>query len=62
MTKQQDDINFEISEEYKLMIDKMLEEEANGKAQYVSAEHIKNHFLNKCTNILIPKDTSNNSR
>jgi hypothetical protein len=34
-------IDLEISDEYKLMIDKMLDEEANDEAVYVSAESIK---------------------
>jgi hypothetical protein len=40
-------IDLEISDEYKLMIDKMLDEEANDEAVYVSAESIKNRFMGK---------------
>lgn len=44
MTEDQD---FELSSEYKAMIDLMLNEEDNGTAEYVSAEKIKNRFLNQ---------------
>ena len=40
-------IDLEVSDEYKLMIDEMLEDEDSGKAHYVSAESIKNRFMNK---------------
>jgi uncharacterized protein YabE (DUF348 family) len=40
-------IDLEVSDEYKLMIDKMLDEEANGEIKYVSSESIKNRFMNK---------------
>lgn len=40
-------IDLEVSDEYKLMIDKMLKEETNGDAHYISAESIKNRFMNK---------------
>jgi len=39
-----DGLEFELSEEYKLMIDAMLEEENTGQAEYVSLEEIKNRF------------------
>lgn len=34
----------ELSDEYKLMIDEMLEKEEKGEAEYVSIETIKNRF------------------
>jgi hypothetical protein len=37
-------VNLELTDEYKLMIDKMLEEENNGKAGYVSYKYIKDKF------------------
>lgn len=40
-------LNLELTEDYKLMMDKMLEREANGEAKYVSAEDIKNRFRKK---------------
>lgn len=42
----------ELTEEYKLMIDKMLEEETNGEAEYVSAEHIRDRFLNEGSDLI----------
>lgn len=39
-------INLELTDEYKTMIDSMLEEEDKGKAKYVSFESIKNRFNN----------------
>jgi len=36
---------FELSEDYKIMIDKMLEQEDNGEVIYISSEEIKNRFL-----------------
>ena len=52
MANQQNNTEIEVLEEYKLMIDKMLKEEANGEAQYVSAEHIRNKFLNQGSNLI----------
>jgi hypothetical protein len=40
-------VDLELSDEYKSMIDIMLNEETNGEAKYVSAEAIKNRFMNK---------------
>ncbi|MEO6851381.1 MAG: hypothetical protein ABI203_10540 [Mucilaginibacter sp.] len=40
-------LNLELTNEYKNNIDAMLEQEENGKAQYVAFEHIKNRFLKK---------------
>jgi hypothetical protein len=40
-------VNLELSDGYKLMIDTMLEEENNGKAEYVSYKDIKNKFQRK---------------
>jgi hypothetical protein len=40
-------LNLELTDEYKTMIDKMLDEEENGEAVYVSAETIRNKFLGK---------------
>ncbi|XHR95214.1 hypothetical protein ACFJIV_00415 [Mucilaginibacter sp. UC70_90] len=37
-------VNLELTDEYKKMIDGMLDEEPKGKAKYVSFEHIKNRF------------------
>jgi uncharacterized protein YabE (DUF348 family) len=37
-------INLELTDEYKAMMDSMLDEEDKGKAGYVSFEHIKNRF------------------
>jgi hypothetical protein len=33
-----------LSEDYKSMIDAMLEEEVNGQAEYVSLDEVKNQF------------------
>lgn len=41
------DLNCELSDDYKLMIDRMVEQEENGTAKYVSAEEIKTRFLKK---------------
>ena len=40
-------LNLEVSDEYKAMIDKMIDEENSGKAQYVNAETIKSRFMSK---------------
>ncbi|MES2427380.1 MAG: hypothetical protein V4560_10425 [Bacteroidota bacterium] len=48
MTEDQD---FELSDAYKVMIDRMLAEEDNGTAKYISAEEIKNRFLNQRSNL-----------
>lgn len=40
-------IELELSDEYKLMIDAMLEKEDKGEAEYVSIEVIKSRFLKK---------------
>ncbi len=37
-------LSLEITDEYKKMMDGMLEEEDSGKADYVSFEHIKSKF------------------
>jgi hypothetical protein len=39
--------NLELTDEYKLMIDNMIEQEENGKAEYISLESIKSRFLSK---------------
>jgi hypothetical protein len=40
-------LNLELTDEYKSMIDTMIEQEDNGKAQYVPFSDIKNRFLHK---------------
>jgi hypothetical protein len=40
-------LNLELTEEYKIMMDKMLEDEKKGKAEYVSYQEVKNKFLRK---------------
>ncbi len=40
-------LNLELTDEYKTMIDTMLEQEDNGKAQYVSLTSIKDRFQRK---------------
>jgi hypothetical protein len=40
-------LNLELTDEYKTMIDKMLEQANNGKAKYVAYEHIKSRFSAK---------------
>jgi len=35
----------ELSDEYKLMIDQMIEKEDNGEAEYISLKNIKARFL-----------------
>ncbi|MBD1366275.1 hypothetical protein IDJ77_20855 [Mucilaginibacter sp. ZT4R22] len=37
-------LNLELTDEYKQMIDKMLEEEANGEVTYISEEVIRKRF------------------
>ncbi|WP_114936258.1 hypothetical protein [Mucilaginibacter endophyticus] len=39
-------IDLELTDDYKKMIDSMLDYEDKGKAMYVSFEHIKNKFNN----------------
>jgi hypothetical protein len=40
-------LNLEVSDEYKSMIDQMINDEANGTAKFTSAESIKSRFMNK---------------
>jgi hypothetical protein len=40
-------LNLELTDEYKAMMDRMLDEEDNGKAEYISFQDIKNRFLPK---------------
>jgi len=40
-------LNLELTDEYKLMIDAMLEDEKNEKAEYTSYQNIKNKFQRK---------------
>jgi hypothetical protein len=40
-------LNLELTDEYKAMMDRMLDEEDSGKAEYVSFQNIKNQFLPK---------------
>jgi len=40
-------IDLELTDEYKGMIDAMIDEEEKGTARYVSAQHIRNRFKNK---------------
>ena len=40
-------LKLELSDEYKIMIDKMIEDEANGDVEYLSYETIKERFLKK---------------
>jgi hypothetical protein len=40
-------LNLELSDEYKVMMDGMLEKELSGEAKYVSFQHIKERFLHK---------------
>lgn len=40
-------LNLELTDEYKAMMDTMLEEENSGKAAYVSYQSIKNRFSRK---------------
>jgi hypothetical protein len=41
-------LNLELTDEYKTMIDTMLEQKNNGKAQYIPFSDIKNRFLQSC--------------
>ena len=40
-------LDLELTDEYKAMIDEMIAEEENGKAEYVSYENIKRRFSAK---------------
>lgn len=40
-------VDLEVSDEYKKMIDKMLDDDANGQARFVSADSIRTRFMNK---------------
>jgi hypothetical protein len=40
-------LNLELTDEYKNMIDNMLNQEANGNAEYLSLDKIKTRFLPK---------------
>jgi hypothetical protein len=40
-------LDLELTDDYKSMIDEMLLQEANGKAEYVPFEDIKNRFKRK---------------
>lgn len=40
-------LGLELTDEYKSMIDTMLQQEANGEAQYVSLDSIKKNFIVK---------------
>jgi hypothetical protein len=40
-------VNMELSDEYRSMIDNMIDDEITGKAKFVSAEIIKKRFLPK---------------
>ena len=40
-------LSLDLTDEYKTMIDTMLDQEEAGKAQYVSFSEIKNRFLRK---------------
>lgn len=39
-------LNLELTDEYKLMIDGMIEQEKNGQVEYKSFQEIKSRFLN----------------
>lgn len=39
--------NLELTDDYKLMIDEMIEKEENGQAEYVSLADIKTRFLSE---------------
>ncbi|MDB4903427.1 MAG: hypothetical protein JWQ63_2708 [Mucilaginibacter sp.] len=43
----ENNLNLELTEEYKDMIDTMLEQEDNGTVEYVSYKRIKDRFQNK---------------
>jgi len=40
-------LNLDLTDEYKKMMDNMVDEENVGKAKYVSFSHIKDRFLHK---------------
>ena len=40
-------LDLELTDEYKSMIDDILQQEINGQAQYVSLEHIQKRFSSK---------------
>ncbi|MFI5159085.1 MAG: hypothetical protein ACHQF4_09480 [Sphingobacteriales bacterium] len=40
-------LNLDLTDEYKKMMDTMVDEENAGKAKYVSFNHIKDRFLHK---------------
>ena len=40
-------LNLEVTNEYKTMIDEMLQQEADGSAKYISLNDIKNLLANK---------------
>jgi len=40
-------VNLELTDEYKIMMDDMLLQEANGQAEYVSLDKIKAQFADK---------------
>jgi hypothetical protein len=40
-------LNLELTDEYKSMIDAMLDQEGSGQAKYVSFENIRNRFSGK---------------
>lgn len=40
-------LNLELTDEYKKMIDSMLDQESSGKAEYVSYSNIKDRFQSK---------------
>ncbi len=39
--------DFELSDEYKIMIDNMTKQEENGQAEYKTLQEIKTRFLNR---------------
>lgn len=39
-------LNLDLTDEYKTMMDEMLNEESAGKAEYVSFQKIKDRFIN----------------
>lgn len=39
--------NLELTDEYKAMIDEMIEQESNGKAKYVSSKSVRSRFSGK---------------
>ncbi len=44
---QQHHFEFELTDEYKLMIDEMTSQEENGQAEYKTLQEIKTRFLNR---------------